>query len=516
MLSSRSPIWPVAGLVIAWIILITQVRHHWGGESYYNFGLFVPFLAIWLWLRNLIQLSPVVAANLRLHAPTCAIALLLVLPIHALSEVNPFWRLPLWIQAGGLCLFSLSVIHGIYGWKGVRSSIFPLFFLCTMIPWPYRFEVWIVQSLTEIVAEIAVDGLQFLGYPVQRLGNSLSLGEISIGVNEACSGIRSLQALFMVTLFLGSLFGQSVPRRVAAILLLPLIVIVVNSGRAIFLATQVIVHGQQAYESWHDPAGYIAFGISMLVIYACIELLNIGAAETPRAQDTQLLQIFAKWRTLSVNRLSPTFAALPVLLLIAVEGWFQYHEAIAPERREWTLNAPTDSPDYHALEINSQIESLLGYTYGERFIYSMGPQTGLEVYYYGYGEEDKLASVSSYGHSPAICMEAVGATMLDQFSDLTISVNEMEIPIQHFLFEGAEGKFRLHVFWVIWEHRNMDISPEDLAELNYRTQWVQLLKGRRDFSRQVLLASVIGTRDARSARELVSRLLGDWIQPTTD
>ena len=272
------PFWPSTGFLLAWIVLITQVRHHWGGESYYNFGWFVPFLAAWLLLRNLSHVrpredDPHFAAPLVLSS----FAILLILPFHALSEVNPFWRLPLWIQAGGLAVMSLACLYTVYGWKGLRAGIFPLFFLCTMIPWPYRLELVIVQSLTKVVVSLSMSGLHALGYPIELAGNSFVLGDLQIGVNEACSGIRSLQALFMITLFLGSLFGQGTLRRVLAILILPVVVILINVLRAIFLSTQVIVNGQQAYDAWHDPAGYIAFLGSMILIYACIELLNLGA-----------------------------------------------------------------------------------------------------------------------------------------------------------------------------------------------------------------------------------------------
>jgi exosortase len=509
------PAWALLGLLLAWGILITQVRHHWGGESYYNFGMFVPFLAIWLLLRNFAPLGRAPAARLRPNIIVGGAALVLVIPFHALSEVNPFWRLPLWIQAAGIVIFTGSVIHSLHGWKGVKAAVFPVFFLSTMIPWPYRMELWIVQNLTQVVVELAVDGLNFLGYPVTVAGRSLVLGDLSIGVNEACSGIRSLQALFMVTLFLGSLFGQSAFRRAAAVLVLPLVVIIVNTGRAIFLSVQVIVNGDAAYDAWHDPAGYIAFGISMVLIYACIEMLNVGSETDRQSQAPDLKQIGAVWSGLSARTGSMGFVVFPLILFGSVEGWFRYHEATAPPASGWTLNLPAENNSSVQYEpIHPQIESALGYGFGHRFLKRISKTTGAEFYYYGYGPDDKLASVSSYGHSPAICMEAIGAIMLKQYPDLILRVGDMVIPIKHYLFQYQKDGRNLNVFWIVSEHRNMDIDPIALQELNYKTQWIQLLKGRRDFSRQVLLASLLGFEEGDKAREAILQLLQEWIQPS--
>jgi exosortase len=500
---------PLIGLVAAWVILITQTRHHWGGESYYNFGWFVPFMAVWLLLVNFSDLEPVSRERIRGHLILSGLCILFVIPFHALSEVNPFWRLPLWVQATGLSAFSLLVIHSMYGMKGVVKALFPLFFLTTMIPWPYRMEVEIVQSLTGVVVSFAMDGLHFLGYPVELAGNSFVLGELNIGVNEACSGIRSLQALFMVTLFLGSLFGQGWKRRLAAVMILPLVVVVVNTGRAIFLAIQVIENGQAAYEKWHDPAGYIAFGVSMILIYACIELFNFGARG--RA-DTRTLNLEESWQKLGNVRMKGSamgFALLPLILFLSVEGWFRFHEARAGQGSEWDLVVPSENdPTVEFAEISKEAEGLLGYDYGYRFIKTFSHRVQGEVYFYGYNPENRLSSVSSYGHSPTICMQSSGAFLVEEFSGIVFNMsNGPGIELKHYLFELPGSGLRMHIFWTVWERRNMDIPLEDLQAFNYRTQWVQLWKGRRDFSRKVLLVSLMGARSDSEARRTLNDLL---------
>jgi exosortase len=515
--SLSAALWPVLALFLGWGVLITQLRHHWGGESYYNFGWFVPFLSIWLLYRNLQHLRPDPPHSWRGTVIVAVTATILLLPSHALSEVNPFWRVPLWTQALALSAFSLAVLHGIYGRAGIRAGLFPFFFLLTMIPWPYRIEVIIIQALTGVVVSIAMSGIHLLGYPVELAGNSFVLGELQIGVNEACSGIRSLQALFMVTLFLGSLFGQDRLRRVLAIVVLPLIVVAVNSARAIFLSLQVIVNGDEAYQAWHDPAGYIAFGISMVLIYACIELLNIGSAEQEAAETLPLNRFIEKLRAFPRQPALMLFPFLPLAVFLIVEGWFRFHEMQSREWNDWHMAIPSEAnPDVRHAEIHPQIAGILGYSFGERFHYRLSQNTLVEVYYYGYDPDNKLASVSSYGHSPAICMEAVGASVVREFAPLIVNLGPFAIPLRHYLFRLNRTEQELHVFWVVWERRNQGISAEELASLDYRTQLVQLLRGRRDFSRKVVLASVssaTGTLREDRVRGEIKGLLSQWLVP---
>jgi len=509
--------WPLLGIILAWGVLITQVRHHWGGESYYNFGMFVPFLAIWLWLRSCSDLQDVSGEKKKdgsLPLVIGALAVLFILPFHAVSEVNPFWRLPLWIQATGLVLFSGAALYTLYGWNGVRKSIFPFFFLCMMIPWPWRIELAVVQTLTHYVVTVAMWGLHFIGYPVELQGNAMALGELSIGVNEACSGIRSLQALTMVTLFLGSLFGQGVWRRVAALLILPFIVLVINSLRAMFLATQVIVNGQEAYENWHDPAGYIAFSISMVLIYACIELLNVGSRRSDTPLGISLPQSSRLLKVVNLPRRYILYPLLPLVAFLVVEGWFQYKESMQVDSPQWTFNLPDGTnPNILYKEIYPTIEAALGYDYGHNFLFKKGGTVG-EVYYYGYLEENKLSSVSSYGHKPTICMEGTGSTLREQFPDLIVDKDGLSLYFHHYLFELTQGGNFVHVFWVVWEKRNMNMDPDRLTDLDYKAQWIQLLHGRRDFSRKVVLVGLHTNASESDAKSKAQSLLTEWINPS--
>jgi exosortase/archaeosortase family protein len=320
----------------------------------------------------------------------------------------------------------------------------------------------------------------------------------------------------MVTLFLGSLFGQSLVSRLLSLVILPLVVIVVNTFRAMFLSVQVIVNGDEAYESWHDPAGYIAFGVSMVIIYATIELFNIVGSGSQSSQSLNLKQIWSKWEGTRAKPVSLVYLCLPILVFLVVESWFRIHEWQAPPQKGWELVLPDQNdPDYLYDDIHKRVEELLGYSFGYKFYYGITNHAFAEVYYYGFNEDNKLSSVSSYGHIPTICIEGSGGQLVDELDPLIMEIGDVEIHIKHYLFRIPRTGEYMNVFWTVWENRNMNISPDSLIELTPKTAWIQLRHGRRDYSRKVLLTSLMGMNGPAEARTEVRSLFEKWLTPTS-
>src|SRR6185437_11345655 len=100
----------------------------------------------------------------------------------------------------------------------LRHFAFPFLFFLVAIPWPVQIEEVIIQDLMRAVTAINVIFLQLVGIPALQHGNVIEVGNGFIGVEEACSGVRSLQATFMISLFLGELYLFNVGRRFILVL----------------------------------------------------------------------------------------------------------------------------------------------------------------------------------------------------------------------------------------------------------------------------------------------------------
>ena len=107
-----------------------------------------------------------------------------------------------------------------------------------------------------IVARVAAETAMLLGIPAQVEGNLIRVSTGLVGVNEACSGIRSLQTALMIGLLFGELKRLSILRRVALVAGAIAIALFANFVRAVFLVQVAATENISEVSRWHDIAGY--------------------------------------------------------------------------------------------------------------------------------------------------------------------------------------------------------------------------------------------------------------------
>lgn len=517
----------LSGGLLLWLLAASTARLHWGNESYYNFGWAVPFLAAFLFYRRYRDMpAPDSPGNsVQAFAIVCSVLLiLLAVPVRLIGEVNVIWRVPLVGQALVAFMVSLLAIYVAGGKSWLRHFWFPCFFLLTMFPWPYRLENQSVQALTGLVTIVTEGALQFLGYPAVAQGNVVNVGETVIGVEEACSGIRSLQVLTMAGLFLGEFFRLGWGRRILLLALTLGTVLLFNSTRSLVLSLIVIEQGSEAYDRWHDNVGMLTFLPNLVVVYVLGELLAWGKKDP---EPTEQCLAFIRSTKLPRTKLLILPLSAALFLGASVEGWFRYHEIAAPEMPFWDFRFASDSGrDFRELEINRIVLEQLGADYATRGGFHFRTGEYAEVYVYGYDGEDQARAISSYVHSPTICMGAIGANLVEELQPVSVSQDGTELRLRHMIFGmggqvegitfGASQANLLHVFWNVTERQNMGVDPDRLIHnrIDYDVIFEQSLKGRRSYERKVLLVSVAGASDADSARDLVRDLLKDHLVTT--
>jgi exosortase len=263
--------WALLGLPFAylWFRLINNLRVEWETNPQYSYGYIVPFLCLglllhrWHTLRSLPStLNPqllkgpwsVVSGPWFLFMVFASLAFL-YLPTRLIELATPEWRLIQW--ALGIIVIGLT-LAGIYlgwGWKWLRVLAFPICFFLVAIPWPTFIESPIIQSLTRINAAMVIEVMGALGIPALQHGNVIEVGTGVVGIDEACSGIRSFQSSIMISLFLGALYDLTPLRRILFVPIGFALAMMFNLGRTSFLTYVAAKEGVAAIDKYHDPAG---------------------------------------------------------------------------------------------------------------------------------------------------------------------------------------------------------------------------------------------------------------------
>jgi exosortase len=116
------------------------------------------------------------------------------------------------------------------------AELFPFLFFLTAVPWPPRFEQPITAGLMQAVAAGTTVFLHWFGTPAQTTGGAITLRTGVVGITEACSGMRSLQAGIMFGLAMGEWFLLRPLRRIALLFIAIALALTTNLIRTFALS----------------------------------------------------------------------------------------------------------------------------------------------------------------------------------------------------------------------------------------------------------------------------------------
>jgi exosortase len=186
----------------------------------------------------------------------------------------------------GCALFVAAMVRGLHGQRTLRHFVFPLLFFFIAVPIPKSLWNPIVLGLQTFVAILNVEALGLLGIPAERHAHVIQLPNGKVGVDEACSGVRSLQSSIMAALFIGDLTLRRTGWKVFFALGGIALAVAGNFARSLYLSTTAYRHGTEALKAIHDAAGWsvLAFTACGLVLLAML-VGRLEALTTPRTEE---------------------------------------------------------------------------------------------------------------------------------------------------------------------------------------------------------------------------------------
>lgn len=263
VLASLVPSW----LAFGWII--SKAQWFWNHRPDLQFGWVVLLLCAFIiwdgWSRK-------PAPIFRMTFPSIALFLIgsaLLFIIQAYETAFGMKAATLIGLVFGCFLIIAGNLLYVFGWPGIRHFAFGFGFLLIALPIPAMIYLPIVQGLQAKVAAVNVEVLNLIGIPAQRVGSLIHLPNGTVGVDEACSGIRSLQSTLMATLFIGYLTLKSRGLQIMLLVSGIGLAILGNLVRSLFLSYNANARGLQSVDATHDAAGwsilaFTAIGVAVL------------------------------------------------------------------------------------------------------------------------------------------------------------------------------------------------------------------------------------------------------------
>jgi exosortase len=497
-------------LVALWGWAIWATAEHWQANPNYSYGWAVPLLMIGFAVRRYFINADADVGLARRSEFSLAVTATLAFAAGALVFALEYAREQVWhpiVVIWSIALLTIGVTLALCkttrGVAFARTQIFPVCFFLTAVPWPPRFEQPITSTLMRWVALATTEILHWLGVPAQAAGGAIALRNGLVGVTEACSGIRSLQAGVMFGLAMGEWFLLNATRRVILLVIAIAFAGATNLARTLALTLQASAHGVESVERVHDFIGNIMITALMIAIWIAGKLLvrnsPVVAASGDRHRPSQ---------PAATKSTSLVFASLTIGVvagLIAARALAAHIEA-----RDKTQTTPFFSVIPNGA---SKSESIPRMIWNE-----LHPTTGEYIRHENIGLSRGTADCFHFFwkpspwnrfalvHRPDICMPGIGWE-----SDGRAQTREVQLDgraLRFYLFRFHRGNVHALELWGAW--RNGEPVPID-----YRPDQVlgaapaptgMSLEGKRKSATEIVSCSVMSEDGQPAVAQVIETL----------
>ena len=325
---------------------------------------------------------------------------------HDLVAFTLTGSLVLLLAAGLLVAASRSV-----RWLPLNWTTFValgLWLLCAPIP-PGTYSR-LTLGLQLMVSSNVLNALHLLGVAAVRQGNIIELATTAVGIEEACSGVRSLVSCVFAGFFFSATLVRRPGSRACLILLAAPLALAMNFLRSLTL-TLLANSGVNIAGTWHDVTGFAVLGLTATLLGGLALLLERSSPGATSARPTP-----GPARAPTGHRARARLLAGALVAAVALVGFF-----VASTRPAAHSGAPV--PDLSALlpavadgwRVDTstdlyQFRDTLQTDYLTQRTYSRQTGQGLEIVtiYLAYWRPGQASVSLVASHTPDACWPGAG------------------------------------------------------------------------------------------------------------
>lgn len=279
--------WTILGVFLAALIFVFWNDLDYRGAAQfwenpkYSHGWLVPiFTVILLWMRHE-PFGPVTLtarwAGVGLLSAAVGLRLAATYSANQVPEMDAF--VP---AVAGLFLM-------VGGWKALRWAGPPVAFLIFMFPLPGFLDTQLLAPLQRLATTSSTYCLQTMGIPTYSEGNRIVIGEVQLGVVEACSGLRMLTIFVALAVAITLVTDRPLWERVVIVFSAVPIALAVNIIRITVTGVLYLTTSPELAEKvFHDLAGWFMMPIALGMLYVEFQILSHLIIEDAHAGPLQI------------------------------------------------------------------------------------------------------------------------------------------------------------------------------------------------------------------------------------
>ena len=469
-----------------WCLAGRHLSVHWAANPIYSYGWLVPPLGLYAaWIRW--PSRPASGSPAVLGGWLTVLAAIAFFPTWVFAQPNPDWSLVAWAITAEAVAMTLGAVALAGGWQWARHFAFPICFIFAAVPCPHVIELPLTVGLMRNVATFTVELLNLCGVAAVQHGNVIEVRTGLLGVDEACSGVRSLQAALTGSLFFGELFRFGWARRILVIFIGLGVALCTNVVRTFFLSWTASRHGIESIAKWHDPAGFLILTVCLAIVWVVAFLLagnSHALAEPSRAVPAG--------HSLPIRFLAGLSLWI-IAVVVAVELWF--HDGGRPPESLWALVPP---PGAIPVEISENAKRQLQCDRLSGSGWKEADGSDWLMYFLEWRPGPLRSRVLARVHRPEVCLSSVGLKLVRDRGIISIEAGGLRLPFRAYTFD--QGGHPLYVYYGIWQTRShRGLERGELSQSEHRAGFQAVLWRERNLGQQVAELAATGYRNAEEA-----------------
>ena len=502
----------LAVLGVVWASCIAYLSVEWRHNPEYHFGWLMPVMvALILWQR--VRHSRFKTAANRAALPLWWVALLCLvvaawLPVRIIGHANPDWHLVAWITFVSAMAITISVLFSIGGWLTVRQCAMPFLIIAAAVPWPFVLEQNTVAALKDVNAAVTIEALHLLGISaVRESENLIVLHNVLLGIEDGCTGIRSLHLCLAIALFWGELHQMRIVERTLLIAASLALAVVANLVRTVSLGVLADRGGEVVFESYHDLIGtlsqIVAVALCWVILLRFLHRSSTRRDRSRRADHSGAIRLKPPVSLASLARVPGwAFCVVAGYFLfaeVARTAWFDLRNVrVAPI--EWSFRPPEANNGVRglrkvALPPEWKHELAADASYSAEWDGAMGNKRALHYFRWRQGNPDSLFID---GHKPEVCLAGAGFEVVGTSRAVEFVVNGVALQMESYRF--TRGATSIVIYHGIWDEGTytQDLSASRSAGALRTVRLERAWRGERIPGRRIL---EVGFWDADTIEE---------------
>lgn len=401
-----------------------------------------------------------------------------------------------WLIVMGLCWIHM-------GMDRIKEIWFPLVMSLAMFPLPNFLNVKLTFQLRLMSSKLAVLMMQAYGMSAFREGNVIDLGFTKLQVVDACSGLRYLFPMIILSILIAYFYKSRLWKKIILIFSSIPLTIITNALRIALTGILSKHFGSKVVEGFfHDFEGWLIFMVTLGVLLGEMWVMNRlfpetvnGTNDDPQRSATQKS---VDVRPQKKGLLQPQFIVSVVLLgltLVLSQG-IEFRPAIpiAKSLEQFPMQIGQWTGQTHAME--SKIIDRLDLSDYIMVDYRDGKGQSIDFYIAYYENQKKGESI----HSPATCLRG-GGWVFKQSGKVSVPLGGgNRLPVSRALIEN--GPYRqIAYYWFPMRGRNLT----NAFEMKWYNFWDALTRQRTDGA---LVRVIVPVGDGESIDAAEKRLQG--------